>query len=90
MDTFPVGWTAEDLSLFCFGRRDWAMCVLLFGCLFGEVTQKIGAKPDALVKLVESEAFGEAAKAHHEQYDIASHPYELVKGFGAPESWPVA
>ena len=66
------------------------MCVPLFGCLFGEVTQTIEAEPDALVKLVESEAFGKAAKAHHEQYDIASHPYVLAKGCGAPESWPVA
>ena len=56
----------------------------------GEVTQNIEAEPDALVKLVESAAFGEAAKAQHEQCDIASHPYALVKGFGAPESWPVA
>ena len=53
----------------------------LFGCLFGEVVQKIEAEPDALVKLVESEAFGMAAKAHHEQYGIAAHPFVLVKGF---------
>ena len=90
MGAFPVKWTAEDVSLFCFDRCVWAMFVPLFGCLFGEVTQRIEAEPDALVKLVESEAFGKAAKAHHAQYDIASHPYALVKGFGAPESWPVA
>ena len=90
MGAFPVKWTAEDVSLFCFDRRDWAMFVPLFGCLFGEVVQKIEAEPDALVKLVGSEAFGKAAKAHHEQYGMAAHPYELVKGFGAPESWPVA
>ena len=53
------------------------------------MAKKSEAEPDALVQLVESEAFGEAAKAHHEQHDIASHPYALVKGFGAPESWPV-
>ena len=74
MGAFPVKWTAEDVSLFCFDRRDWAMCVPLFGCLFGEVTQTIEAKPDALVKLVESEAFGQAAKAHHAQYDMAAPP----------------
>ena len=90
MGAFPVKWTAEDVSLFCFDRRGWAMLVPLFGWLFGEVTQKIEAKPDALVKFVESVAFGNAAKAHHGTYDMAAHPYELVKGFGAPESWPVA
>ena len=90
LDTFPPTWTAEDVSLFCFNRKDWAMFLPLFACLFGEVVQRTQANPDALVKLVESEAFGRAAKAHHERYGIGSHPYALVKGFGAPESWPVA
>ena len=90
MDTFPAKWSAKDVSLFCFGRSDWAIFVPLFGCLFGEVVKKTEAEPDALVKLVESEAFGEAAKAHHEQYGIASHPYALVRGFGKPEYWPIA
>ncbi len=89
MDTFPAKWSAEQVSLFCFDRSDWAIFAPLFGCLFGEVIEKVEADPDTLVKLVESEAFGEAAKAHHEQYGIASHPYALVKGFGKPESWPV-
>ena len=83
-------WTAEDVSLFSFHRKDWAMFLPLFACLFGEVVQKTQADPDALVSLVESEAFGEAAKAHHERYGIGAHPYTLVKGFGAPESWPLA
>ena len=90
MDTFPAKWTAEEVSLFCFGRRDWAIFIPLLGCLFGEVVQKIKAAPDDLVKLVASEAFGEAAKAHHERYGIASHPYTLVTSFGKPQSWPIA
>ena len=91
LGAFPAKWGGRGRVAFCVDRRDWAMCVPLFGCLFGEVTnvaKKSEAEPDALVQLVESEAFGEAAKAHHEQHDIASHPYALVKGFGAPESWP--
>ena len=87
---FPNKWSAQEVSLFCFDRCDWAMFAALFGCLFAEVAQKIKAEPDRLVKLVESEAFGAAAKAHHEQYGIASHPFLLVQGFGRPESWPVA
>ena len=90
LDSFPATWTAEDVSLFSFHRKDWAMFLPLFACLFGEVVQKTQADPDALVSLVESEAFGEAAKAHHERYGIGAHPYTLVKGFGAPESWPLA
>jgi serine/threonine protein kinase len=90
LDLFPNKWSAQEVSLFCFDRCDWAMFAALFGCLFAEVSQKIKAEPDRLVKLVESEAFGAAAKAHHEQYGIASHPFLLVQGFGRPESWPVA
>ena len=89
LDMFPAKWSAQDVSLFCFDRCDWGMFASLFGCLFAEVARKTQAEPDRLVKLVESKAFGEAAKAHHEQYGIASHPAVLVKGFGKPESWPV-
>ena len=90
LDVFPASWSAEDLSVFCFDRCDWAVFVALFGCLFQEVVDKVNAEPDELISLVGSEAFGEDAKAHYEKHGIAQHPYNLVSSFGPPEKWPIA
>lgn len=88
LDAFPASWSAEHVSLFCFDRSDWAIFVAMFGCLFGEVADRVKAEPHQLIGLLESEAFGQAAKAHYEKHGIASHPYLLVQSFGPPDKWP--
>ena len=79
IDCFPSHWSAAEMSRFCFFRTDFPIFVLLYTCLFSEVVNRSGVAETKLLKLVASEAFLNAAKAHVEQTGFAAHPFNLIQ-----------
>ena len=63
----------------------------MFACLWGSVVKAKAYRGhrDALIALVESEAFRDAAKDHIKQYGTAAHVLKLVQQFGAVHTWRV-
>ena len=86
----PVKWTAADVSRYIAERDDWGVFVSMFSCLWGAVTQATAYKGhrDALIKLVASDQFRDAAKDHIQKYHVAARVLMLVKQFGPVDTWP--
>ena len=69
----PAKWSARDLSRFCTDRDDWGVFVSMFACLWGTV---VNAKAyqghrDALIALVASDEFQDAAQDQIQRYDLS-------------------
>ena len=80
--------SAADLSRFCLDRDDWGIFVPMWACLWGAVVK---AKPyncedqrmrAALIALVSSDEFLQAAQEHYHRYGAAAHVLMLVRQFG--------
>ena len=91
----PAKWTAADLSRFCTDRDDWGILVSMWACLWGAVVKakqfqcEDQRKRDALIALVASNEFLEAAQEHFLRYGAAAHLLVLVQQFGPMDTWPV-
>ena len=86
----PAKWSAADLSRFCTDRDDWGVFVSMFACLWGAVVRAdvYQGHRDALIALVASDEFREAAQDHIQRYGVAAHVLMLVKQFGPGDTWP--
>ena len=86
----PAKWSAADLSRYCTDRDDWGVFVSMFACLWGAVTKAKAYQGhrDALIALVATDEFRDAAQAHIQRYGTAAHVLMLVKQFGATSEWP--
>ena len=85
----PAQWSAADLSRYCTDRDNWGVFASMFACLWGSVVKAKAYREhrEALMDLVESEAFRDAAKDHIKQYGTAAHVLKLVQKFGAVHTW---
>ena len=81
----PPGWSAADMSEFCFGRCDWAIFASAMTCLFSEAVQKKTCSDKDFLQAVASPAFLSAAKAYHSQHGYAQHPVNLLRDMGLLE-----
>ena len=87
--------SAADLSRFCLDRDDWGIFVPMWACLWGAVVKakqfqcEDQRKRDALIALVASNEFLEAAQEHFQRYGAATHVLLLVQQFGPMDTWPV-
>ena len=89
----PAKWSAADLSRFCTDRDDWGVFVSTFACLWGAVVKSKAYHQErehrkALMALVETDKFRDAAQDHIQRYGAAAHVLMLVKQFGPVDTWP--
>ena len=84
----PAKWSARDLSRFCTDRDDWGVFVSMFACFWGAVVKAYPGHRDALIALVASDEFQDAAQDHIQRYGAAAHVLMLVKQFGPVDTWP--
>ena len=90
----PAKWSAADLSRFCTDRDDWGVLVSMFACLWGAVVKAKAYQchcrrgRDALIALVASDEFRQAAQDHIQRHGAAAHVLMLVKQFGPCDTWP--
>ena len=77
LSELPKAWSAEDVSAFVCGRRDWPFLASTYMCLWKDVADKMPRDYsrcfDALPMLKE------AAQSFHRAHGFAPHPYELVQ-----------
>ena len=87
--------SAADLSRFCLDRDDWGIFVPMWACLWGAVVKAKTYKCEdqrmraALIALVASDEFLQAAQEHFHRYGAAAHVLMLVRQFGPVDTWPV-
>ena len=69
----PAKWSAADLSRFCTDRDDWGVFVSMFACLWGTVVKAKAYQGhrDALIALVASDEFQDAAQDQIQRYDLS-------------------
>ena len=90
----PAKWNAADLSRFCADRDDCGIFVLLWACSWGAVVKAKAYQchyrrgRDALIALVASNEFRDAAWEHVQRYGAAAHVLMLVQQFGLVATWP--
>ena len=88
----PAKWSAADLSRLCTDRDDWGVFVSMFACLWGAVVKSKAYQKhehrDALMALVASDKFRDAAQDHIQRYGVAAHVLMLVRQFGPRDTWP--
>ena len=90
----PAKWNAADLSRFCTDRDDCGIFVLMWACSWGAVVKAKAYQchcrrgRDALIALVASNEFRDAAREHDQRYGAAAHMLMLVQQFGLVATWP--
>ena len=79
LNGLPVDWNAAHLSLFLFGRSDWALFATCFPCLYHEVSQKYMAhNSKMLMNLVASTRWTDAAKNFVSVHHRVGHPTLII------------
>ena len=90
----PAKWNAADLSRFCTDHDDCGIFVLMWACSWGAVVKAKAYQchcrrgRDALIALVASNEFRDAAREHVQRYGAAAHMLMLVQQFGLVATWP--
>ena len=80
LSELPMGWSAEEVSAFVCGRRDWPFLASTYMCLWKDgadaMPSEYGRCFDVLQELKD------AAQAFHNAHGFAPHPYVLVRAVG--------
>ena len=89
LSSLPAKWSAADLSLYCTDRDNCGVFASMFACSWGSVVKAKAYRGcrDALIALVGSDAFRDAAQDHFKQYGTTAHVLQLVKQFGDVSTW---
>ena len=80
LSELPMGWSAEEVSAFVCGRRDWPFLASTYMCAWKEVAD---AWPDDYSRCFDAlPMLKEAAQSFHRGHGFAPHPYALVQFAG--------
>ena len=86
LSELPKEWSAEDVSAFVCGRRDWPFLASTYLCLWKAVVDALGEDYsrcfDALPTL------HEGADSFHSAHRFAPHPYVVVQSAGLLDDKP--
>ena len=81
LDSCPTEWSAEDLSMFLFGRKGWAIFASYFSCqlktLLSDPDTRDESEIAEVTEVLASDAWLEACRQRHATVGIAGHPLDL-------------
>ena len=89
LDSCPTEWSAEDLSMFLFGRKGWAIFASYFSCqlktLLSDPDTRDESEIAEVTKVLASKAWLKACRQRHATVGIAGHPLDLYNSLKSKE-----
>lgn len=82
LESFPVNWTAADVSNFIFHRPDWGVFVGMFGTLWKSVCDSFPHSAASLLATVASPNFAAAARDAKALTGLPLTPLEVLRKSG--------
>ena len=80
LSELPMGWSAEEVSAFVCGRRDWPFLASTYMCLWKDVADAMPSEYGRCFDVLQE--LKDAAQAFHNAHGFAPHPYVLVRAVG--------
>ena len=86
LSKLPMGWSAEEVSAFVCGRRDWPFLASTYMCLWKAVVDALGEDYSRCFDALP--ALHEGAQSFHSAHRFAPHPYVVVQSAGLLDDTP--
>ena len=89
LDSCPTEWSAEDLSMFLFGRKGWAIFASYFSCQLKNLLSDPDTRDESeiaeVTEVLASKAWLKACRQRHATVGIAGHPLDLYNSLKSKE-----